>query len=173
MVGVSTWAWRSGAWTLEMTFPTVAEPAYESVLFHQQAGTVWLGGVEADGQVTSVYEPLSLAFDVGSCDESIPPDTLDEWAGIEITIQHGAIHVEQNLSYVCCAELALAAGRDGEVIRVIETNVGQVCRCMCGYPVTADVTGLESGRYTMEVWGVQHFDVHPLELLGSGEVTVP
>ena len=174
MVGISTWAWRSGEWTLEMYFPAVPQPTYDNTLFHQRAGTVWIGTLEADGQVTPTYEPLSLSFDVGPCDEEVTKsDRSNEWAGVEITAQDGAIHIEQNLSYVCCAELALAAGRDGEVIRVIETNVGQVCRCMCGYPVTADLTGLPAGTYTVEVWGVQHFDVHPLELLGSGEVTIP
>ncbi len=173
MVGSSTWAWRGGEWTLEMSFPVVPQTAYESVLFHQQAGTVWRGTLEADGQVTPIYSPLALSFDVGSCDETIPPDTLREWAEVEIIVQGDVIHVEQTLSYVCCAELALSAGRDGEVIKVVETNVGEVCRCMCGYPVIVNIDGMDPGTYTVEVWGVQHFDVHPLELLGSGEVTVP
>jgi hypothetical protein len=173
MVGISTWAWRSGEWALEMSFPAVPQPAYESVLFHRQAGTVWRGTLEADGRVIPLFEPPFLSFEVGSCDETIPSDTLHEWAGVEITVQEGAIHVEQKLAYVCCADLILAAGRDGEVIRLVETNVGEVCRCMCGYPVTADLTGLDPGAYTVEVWGVQHFDVHPLELLGSAEVTIP
>jgi len=173
MVGVSTWAWRSGEWALEMSFPVVPQPSYESMLFHQQAGTVWLGILEASDQVTPVYTPLALSFDVGPCEEPTSPDTLHEWAGVEIIVQGDVIHVEQNLSYVCCAELALSAGRDGEVIKLIETNVGEVCRCVCGYPVIANIDGLDPGTYTVEVWGVQHFDVHPLELLGSAEVTVP
>ncbi|MFQ6101727.1 MAG: hypothetical protein ACE5OS_10915 [Anaerolineae bacterium] len=174
LVGASVLAWRSGEWTLEMSFPVVPHPSYESVLTHQRAGAVWSGTLRADGQVTPVYEPLSLSFDVGECDETItlgamPPD----WEGVQVVVQDGAIHLEQNLSYVCCAELTLVAGRDGEVIKVVETNVGEVCRCICGYTLTADLTGLEPGTYTVEVWGVQHFDVHPLELLGSGEATVP
>ncbi len=173
LLGSSTWAWRSGEWTLEMTFPIVPQPSYECVLFHQQAGTVWSGTLETGDQVTPTYDEPSLSFDPGSCDESIPPDSLQEWAKLKVSVENGAIHVEQNLSYVCCAELALAAGRDGEIIRIIETNVGEVCRCMCGYAVTADLTGLPSGTYTVEVWGVQHFDVHPLEMLGSAKVTIP
>jgi hypothetical protein len=80
--------------------------------------------------------------------------------------------VEQNLSYVCCAELEIAAGRSGDVIKLIETNVGEVCRCVCGYPVTARLTNLPTGTYTVEVWGVQHLDIHPLELLGSSQVQI-
>ena len=51
-VGTTTWAWRSGEWTLEMTFHAVPMPDYESVLFHQQAGTLWRGTLQANGQVT-------------------------------------------------------------------------------------------------------------------------
>jgi len=172
LVGTSTQAWRSGEWTLEMSFPVTLQPVYGIILAHQRAGVVWTGMLEANGQITSA-ETHSLSASVGPCDETIPPDTLDGWAGVEAIVQDGAIHVEQNLSYVCCAELALTAGRDGAVIKVVETNVGEVCRCMCGYQVTADLTGLSPGTYTVEVWGVQHFDVHPLELLGSAEVTIP
>jgi hypothetical protein len=172
-VGTSTWAWRGGEWTLEMSFPIVPQPAYENVLFHQQAGTVWLGTLEADGQVTPVYKPLALSFDVGPCDENLSPDTVREWAGVKIVVQQDVVHIDQVLSYTCCAELALSAGRDGQIVRVIETNVGEVCRCMCGYPVIANMDGLDPGTYTVEVWGVQHLDIHPLELLGSAEVTVP
>jgi hypothetical protein len=51
-MGTHTWAWRSGEWTLEMTFHAVPMPDYESVLFHQQAGTAWSGTLQANGQVT-------------------------------------------------------------------------------------------------------------------------
>ena len=50
-VGTKTWAWRSGEWTLEMTFHEIPMPDYESVLFHQQTGTVWSGTLQANGQV--------------------------------------------------------------------------------------------------------------------------
>lgn len=173
LVGSSTWAWRSGEWTLEMTFPAVREPAYEAVLFHQKAGTVWSGTLGPDGVTTPLDEPLSLSFSMEECDQSITPNTDPDWAKVEITVQDGDIQVEQNLSYVCCAALEITAGQNGDVIKLIETNVGEVCRCMCGYPVTARLTDLPAGTYTVEVWGVQYLDVHPLELLGSAEVEIP
>lgn len=172
LVGASTQVWRSGEWSVQITYPVVPQPAYEATLSHQRAGLVWSGTLEAGGQVTST-ETVSLSTNVGPCDETIPPDTLGEWAGVEITVQDEDIHIEQNLSYVCCAELALAAGQDGTVIKIVETNVGQVCRCMCGYQLVAHLPCLSPGAYTVEVWGVQHFDAHPLELLGSAEVTIP
>jgi len=172
-VGISTWAWRSGAWTVEMTFPAVPEPAYESVLFHRQAGTLWRGTLEPGGQVTPLHKPPDLSFDVGPCDETIAPGALQDWAGVEIAARGSVIHVDQRLPYVCCAELALSAGRDGDVIRVIETNVGDICRCMCGYAVTIELTGLPPGTYTIEIWGIQHQNLHPLQLLSTTQTTLP
>ncbi|MDY6877650.1 MAG: hypothetical protein SWK90_15820 [Chloroflexota bacterium] len=172
IVGASTQVWRSGEWSVQISHPVVPQPTYEAILSHQRAGTVWTGTLETGGQVTDT-EATILSTSVGPCDETIPPDTLSEWAGVEVTIQDGTIHIEQNLSYVCCAELALAAGQDGTVIKIIESNSGEVCRCMCGYKLTADLTGMSPGTYTVEIWGVQHFDVHPLELLGQSKVTIP
>ena len=65
-----------------------------------------------------------------------------------------------------------AAGHDGAVIKIVETNVGQVCRCTCGYELSVELNGLQPGTYTVEIWGVQYVPEHPLELLGSGEVTI-
>jgi hypothetical protein len=173
MMVISTEAWRSRGWTLEMAFPAVPQPAYDAVLFHQEAGTVWRGTLEPDGSTESLTDLIELSFSAGECDEAITPTTNPEWAKVEITVQDGVVQVEQNLSYVCCAELEIAVGRSGNAIKLIETNVGEVCRCMCGYPVTARLTGLPAGTYTVEVWGVQYLDVHPLELLGSSQVEIP
>jgi len=173
LVGASTRIWRSGEWSLQISYPVVPQPAYQAVLEHARAGVVWAGRLEPDGQVTPAGEPVVLTAGIGPCDESVSLEELDEWAGVEIGLEGGTVHIRQRLSYVCCAELALAVGREGTTIKVIETNVGEVCRCMCGYQVTATLAGLSPGTYTVEVWGVQHFDVHPLELLGSASVMVP
>lgn len=173
LIGSSTWAWRSGKWTLEMTFPTMPEPPYETVLFHQQAGTVWRGTLEPNGQIEPVHTPPSLSFSIGTSDPAITSSAAQDWAGVEIITQDGIIHLKHNLWYVCCAEIELAIGQDSNVIRVIETNVGDMCSCMASYPITIRVRDLPPGAYTVEVWGVQHYDIHALELLGQGEVTIP
>jgi hypothetical protein len=172
LVGAVTQVWWSGPWSLELSYPVIPEPSYQAVLSHLEAGVVWSGTLDPDGSVVP-DAPVSVAAVVGECDESIPVDTLGDWASVDISVQDGAVHIEQNLSYVCCADIALAVGQDGTVVKVIETNAGQICRCLCGYPLRADVTGLAPGTVTVEVWGVQYFDVHPLELLGSAEVTIP
>jgi hypothetical protein len=173
LIGTSTWAWRSGEWTLEMTFPAMPEPSYEAVLFHQQAGTVWRGTLEPNGQIEPAHTPLSLSFSIGASDQAITSNVAQDWVGVEIHAEDGIVHLKHNLWYVCCAEIELAIGQDGNVIRVIETNVGDICSCMAGYPITIRVRDLSPGAYTVEVWGVQYDDVHTLELFGRGEVTIP
>jgi hypothetical protein len=67
-----------------------------------------------------------------------------------------AVHVEHRLTYVCCAELVLTVEQEGNSIRLLESNVGEICRCLCDYDVEADVLGLEQGVYDVQVWGVKY-----------------
>jgi hypothetical protein len=171
-LGASEWIWRGGDWAISLSFPIIPEPTYDVTLSHKSADLVWSGTLSPEGEI-SADNPLAVEATIGECDESIPPDELDEWADLTVSPLDDGIRIEQNLSYVCCAELAIAAGIDEAVIKVIETNVGEVCRCVCGYPISLDVTGVPPGAYTVEVWGVQHLDTHPLVLLGGGEAVVP
>jgi hypothetical protein len=171
LLGSSTRMWNAGDWSLVLSFALVPEPGYSVLLTHSKAGTVWSGELQSDGQVVS-EQPVLLSVQTGPCDQSMQPDELEGWAGVEFRVQDGLIYMAQRLSYVCCAELALAAGRDGSVLKVVETNVGEICRCMCGYTVEAELNGLLPGTYTVEVWGVQFVPTHTLELLGVGQVTV-
>ena len=68
------------------------------------------------------------------------------------------------------AETHVEMQREGGVVKLIETNEGEICRCMCGYALEMENTGLPAGRYTVQVWGIQYDDVHPLELLGEATV---
>jgi hypothetical protein len=78
----------------------------------------------------------------------------------------------QKLTYVCCAELELTLEREGSTIRIVERNVGEICRCMCEYLVEGEVTGLDPGTYEVQVWGVEYEDVHSLELLYETQVSL-
>lgn len=170
-LGSSTLAWRGGEWEMELTFPVIPQPAYRVTLSYRQAGVVWSGTLEPDGQVIADV-PLVVSSMVTPCDQSIGPEALQGWAQVEASATGGVVHISQKLSYVCCADLAVSAGVDGHTVRVIETNVGEICRCICGYPLSIDLEGLPPGAYTVEVWGAQHMDVHPLELLGRVQVEV-
>lgn len=111
-----------------------------------------------------------FSYTLTGCDESIPMDQLSSWAGVEVQAHNGVIRIDQRIAYVCCADIVLTMEREGNTLRIIEKNEGEVCRCMCGYRAHIEITGLPSGRYNVEVWGVEYPEVHPLELLGQATV---
>jgi len=116
-----------------------------------------------------------FSYTMTACDESIPMDQLPSWAGVEIQAQEGILRVDQRIAYVCCAKILLSLEQEGNTLRIIERNEGEICRCMCGYQAHIEIAGLPAGRYTVEVWGVEYPDVHPRQLLGQAtvELTMP
>lgn len=115
---------------------------------------------------------LALNYSVSGCDEEMEATRSGEWGEVEVTIEDGAVHMEQKLVYVCCAELALTVKQEGNTVKVMETNIGELCRCICEYHVEANIADLAPGTYRMQVWGVQYKDVQPLELLGEAMITL-
>jgi len=114
----------------------------------------------------------ALEYAVGGCTDESDTSRGGVTSEVEITSNADAIHLEQRLTYVCCAELELTLEREGNAIRIMETNVGEICRCMCEYYIAAEVSGLGPGEYDVEVWGVEYEDLHRPELLGEGRVTL-
>ncbi|HET91229.1 MAG TPA: hypothetical protein ENN99_10905 [Chloroflexi bacterium] len=169
----SIWTWQRGDWYIEIAFSVAPAPATRAALRHRHAGIVWNGTVEANDQVTPRDELPAFSFNVGACDETAPSADEDGASTISATVHDGMVIVNQDLWYVCCAKLSLAVGRSENSIKIIETNTGEMCRCTCRYPITIGLMDLFPGQYTIEVWGVQYGDVHPLELLGSVEVHLP
>lgn len=99
----------------------------------------------------------SFSYTVGGCQQirAIPeiPKSAESgevrayWSGDSIVIEH-------NLTYVCCANITLTENVSGDRIIITETNVGEMCRCICTYYVSATFKGLEKKRYTIELRAV-------------------
>jgi hypothetical protein len=128
-----------------------------------------LGGcaISLSPQIT---ELPGLEFSVGPCDESAVEGGREP--RVEVSTQGEAVYISQDLRYVCCAEISLALEVDGDLVKIVETNEGEICRCMCFYHIDAKVWYLPPGSYRVEIWGVQYEDVHPLELLGEADIEV-
>jgi hypothetical protein len=114
----------------------------------------------------------ALAYTVSGCVEEGESSRAGATGEVRITVDGDAIRVDQALTYVCCADLKLSLEREGSTIRIMERNVGEICRCLCEYAVGAEVTGLGPGVYDVEVWGVEYEDAHKSELLGAMRVTL-
>jgi len=111
-----------------------------------------------------------LDYTVSGCAEEYETSRAASADELQIMVRGDAIHVAHRLSYVCCAELLLRVEQEGNTIRVVEQNVGEMCRCLCDYDVEAEIAGLISGVYRVEVWGVEYEEVHTPELLGQATV---
>jgi len=111
-----------------------------------------------------------LVYTVSGCAEEYDTSRSAAADEIEIMVRGDAIHMGHRLSYVCCAELWLRVEQEGNTIRVVEQNVGELCRCLCDCDVEAEITGLGPGEYQMEVWGVECEDVHTPNMLGQVSV---
>jgi hypothetical protein len=131
----------------------------------------WLCVMVASG-CSSPVQPTQLSaiiqYEVSPCSESTPPDMENI---VVFTPTGEGIQFEQDVKYVCCAEIVLTLEQDGDTLKVIETNQGKVCKCECGYHVSATIPVFPANTTRLEVWGVQYPEVHPLELLG--EYSIP
>lgn len=107
----------------------------------------------------------TFSYTVGPCQEGAWSPGMK--GRVEIVARDSQVQIEQDVAYVCCARIAVRLERRGQLLRIVETNEGGICRCMCAYHVSARIGGLPPGRYRVQVWGVQYQDIHPLELLGE------
>jgi hypothetical protein len=122
----------------------------------------------------STPSPLgaTLAYSVGGCAEQSDVTRAADLGEVRIVSRGGAIHVEQRLNYVCCADIVVRLEQDENTIKLMEKNDGEICRCICEYDIEAEISALDPGLYVVEVWGVEYQDVYTPELLGHATITL-
>ena len=114
------------------------------------------------------FEGECVNYEVSPCSDVA---NMSSWGNISLYGGVDQIRIEQNLSYVCCANLSVTAERTGRSIILYEENIGEMCRCICGYSLNITVPGLEPGMYSVEIHGVA-FEAIEGELLYNGSVEV-
>lgn len=169
LLGATHYRFTNADWSLRIVCPVVPEPVCALSLHHEKAGEVWSGEVTGENVVRATASTPTLTYQVGECDESLPPEELGKWVGVDIEATTSGFRFTQRISYTCCAKIVPAAGLDAETrtVRIITSNRGEVCRCICGYELTGEVGNLSAGSYTVEFWGVQKPRIHPLTLLAT------
>ncbi len=75
---------------------------------------------------------------------------------LQVVVKEQTLSFSHPLHYVCCAELQLDHQIKNNVITVTETNVGKMCRCMCGYSINATLGKLPKGTYDLQIYGVKY-----------------
>jgi hypothetical protein len=110
-----------------------------------------------------VASAAELNYAVSTCNEKIKMDNTNL---VTITSNGSQMLVEQDAGYVCCAKIGMELKQAGNLLKIIETNTGDMCKCICGYHASAQISGLAPGSYHVQVWGIQFKDVQDLKVLG-------
>ncbi len=176
ILGVTAYGFTAADWDVEINCPVVPEPVCDVRLRHTTMGKLWEGEVAPSGAITETTAMPTLTYEVGECDESLDVEALNEWDELTTETADDDVAFTHRLAYVCCADLVLSAGydADAETIRLVETNQGEKCRCMCGYEITGALGGFPSGDYRLEIWGVQHLSSEErLTLLEATDIEMP
>ena len=122
--------------------------------------------------IIGVAEEIPFSYQVEPCDENISTDELEHWAKVDLSVKDGAILLEQDLVYTCCARIELRLEAGDNRLRIVESNRGDVCRCMCGYRVHGQISDLAPGEYVVQVCGVEYPGGEPATLLGEAKLAI-
>ena len=118
-----------------------------------------------------------LTYSVGGCLIKSPGEITRGQklkSEVEVSIEDSSIKLLQHLSYVCCADMVVslqAIEKHGNctLLRIVEKNVGEICKCICDYEIEIRISNLAPGRYRLEIYGVEFEDM-PAEKLWEGLV---
>ena len=80
------------------------------------------------------------------------------------TYKNGSLILRFNLDYVCCANLTLHESTSGKNISIYVDNVGEMCKCMCTYPITVSVR-VNPGAYNVKILGIKYKDMYNYSLI--------
>jgi len=125
-----------------------------------------------------MFKP-TLSYEVGGC-SSKSVGEIKRGQGlegnVEVSVGDSSIKLLHHLKYVCCADIvveikSIEKQNDHTVIKILEKNVGEMCRCICEYEITMKISGLKPGKYKLEIYGVEYEDM-PTEKLWEGEVKI-
>ena len=116
-----------------------------------------------------------LTYSVGGCLIKSPGEITRGQklkSRVEVYVEDSSIKLLHHLSYVCCADMVVnlqAIEKHGNytLLRIMEKNVGEICRCICDYEIEIRVSNLTPGCYRLEIYGVEFKDM-PAEKLWEG-----
>jgi hypothetical protein len=133
-----------------------------------------------DGRTfTEEIDTVELSYNVSGCEieetkEYTKSRGIEE--KVDIEINDGFINLTHYLNYVCCADMKVYLDSvenypDYTLIKLKEKNEGKMCRCICDYEIDAKIGPFESGKYRIQIWGVEFEDML-IEILWEGEISL-
>ena len=169
LLGAMHYRFTNADWTLRLVCPVVPEPICTLALQQTEIGQIWAGEVTAQNVVRAATPAPTLSYQVGGCDQELTSAELEKWPAVELEATTEGFRFNQRITYTCCADIvpAVSLNAETQTIYIIESNLGEVCRCNCGYELQGEVTDISPGNYRVEFWGIQKEGLHPLTLLAT------
>ncbi|MHC4735726.1 MAG: right-handed parallel beta-helix repeat-containing protein [Planctomycetota bacterium] len=101
----------------------------------------------------SAFEP-GMTFQIDDCNmEDGLSWTVAAEPNFSIWVEGRYIYFEDQMYANCCPdELGLDKEINGNEITLYEIGYGDLCYCMCSFPITATLGPFEDGTYTVEVY---------------------
>ncbi len=115
----------------------------------------------ASGCVSPTIGSNNFKYSVGNCG----PAGFSKEAEVPFyTYRNGHLLIHLNLRYACCAKLSLKERTRKNEILIYIDNAGEMCRCMCSYPIDINMTA-DKGIYVIKIFGVKYRDVQNYSLI--------
>lgn len=117
---------------------------------------------------------IRLSYQTGDCSqERFRSSNTSSVSDLDYEIAGNRLIVNQQLNYVCCADIRLSKKLVNNKIKVYETNQGGMCKCLCTYPIKFNITGLTPASYTLQVYGIGYEDYgHNYSLLNEIDLRI-
>jgi hypothetical protein len=121
--------------------------------------------IAVSGCLTDVSKP-SLRYEITPCSTEAVRGDAETGADAFMVSRttDGSVRIQQNQSYVCCANITIRMEDEGRAVRIYEDNIGEMCRCICPFSADMTVSGA-SGLERIEVYGIRYRDVQGYALL--------
>lgn len=140
-------------------------------LYFAFTNSPWLNPKQNSQQTPLVGEETDnqFTYQVKECsEEKFRSSNTTSVSEIDYQVQGSTLHIDQQLNYVCCADIELRREVTDNTIKIYEKNVGGMCKCLCTYPVSFTVRDLTSGRYNLQIYGISYEDYeHGYSLLNE------
>ncbi len=134
---------------------------------------------DVDFEPVEDFEDTFLEYEIFGCDEENYTQTMPQVKrskNVEVEIDGGAAYITHYLNYVCCADIKASIAKiekrnDHVYIKLMEKNIGEMCRCTCDYDIEMVLSPLLPGDYVVEMWGVGYDDTE-LQMLWKEEFNI-
>jgi hypothetical protein len=113
-----------------------------------------LSGLAADYGNTDCLVPRIVSYENSGClptfDPSVPyPGCGDDSVEFNVSEHHIQI-IHRNATYNCCPEdIRVSLYIEGNVLRIMEEEIGGVCYCLCCYDVKSEIV-VPLGEYILK-----------------------